>query len=70
MWDKTEPASRFYAVWCLDGNIPRFCHTSMQSATNEAKRLSKGNPGKFFYIMEATAQVYCAKPEPSIINLA
>lgn len=41
----------FYLVWNEDGFAPRFKHSSVTAAENEAERLATANPGQVFYVL-------------------
>lgn len=43
----------FYLVWCEDGNPPTFKHDTLESATQEAERLARKNPGRTFVVLQA-----------------
>lgn len=45
--------SRYWYVFRTDGKAPHKKHTTVGSATTEAKRLSKANPGSTFIVAEA-----------------
>lgn len=42
----------------------RFRHPSLESATTEAQRLSKENPGKPYFVMESIGCEYVPGPPP------
>lgn len=46
---------QFWMVWNLNGNQPRYTHTSESLAENEAKRLARANPGERFVVLEAVS---------------
>lgn len=53
---------KFWMVWNLEGRSPKVRHFTEESATGEAKRLSKENPGQKFYVVEAISK--CIMPDP------
>lgn len=49
---------QFWLVWCPSGPTPpSFQHSTELSASKEAERLAKENPGNRFYVLEA--QAFC-----------
>ncbi len=47
----------YFVVWCEGGGSPTVKHTSYATATNEAKRLARANPGQRFAVL-AAVQAY------------
>lgn len=43
----------FWVVMNPEDNAPKFMHRSESSATTEAERLARKNPGQVFYVMES-----------------
>lgn len=51
---KLEP---FWAVWGIEFGPPTYRHASLESATLEAERLAKANPGSPFVILQSLVAV-------------
>lgn len=47
----------FWFVWTKTGHIPRKAHDTYASATAEASRLARANPGKKFIVLEAVQKI-------------
>ena len=43
----------FFLVWCEGGGAPTMRHSDYATASREAKRLARGNPGQRFTVMVA-----------------
>ncbi|PXW28238.1 hypothetical protein [Paraburkholderia caballeronis] len=51
-----ENKQTFWLVWSpTSERPPRFRHGSEESATKEAERLARANPGQMFVVLEAKA---------------
>lgn len=48
---------RFWMVWRVGGDAPTYQHESELSATDEAHRLARNNPGSVFTVLEAITAV-------------
>lgn len=44
---------KFWLVWSVNGYPPKFKHDSEYSASQEAERLAKENPGSEFVVLVA-----------------
>lgn len=44
---------QFWMVWSPQGRAPTKVHQTLGSATNEAERLARNNPGNQFYVLQA-----------------
>lgn len=60
----TELAKSLYLVWNPSGNSnPRKRHASVDSATQEAKRLAQENPDQEFFVLRAITSIkYSSDP--------
>jgi hypothetical protein len=47
----------FWMVWSERGHAPTYKHDSNRSATSEAERLARTNPGERFYVLRAMRYV-------------
>lgn len=45
----------FYVVWNPNGQMPRYQHTSYESACTEAGRLARLSPGMDFHVLACVA---------------
>ncbi len=45
---------RFWMVWCPEGRAPTVKHDSYERAVSEAERLARANPGREFFVLQAT----------------
>lgn len=48
---------KFWMVYSPQGNTPTVMHSSPSVAMGEASRLATANPGQYFYLLEAMAEV-------------
>ena len=64
-----EPITKFWMVWNVDGNAPRYKHFSKALARDEAKRLAKLNPGNVFVVLAAVDAVVSPILEPQSVKL-
>ena len=44
---------KFWYIWNLEGQPPRYRHCSEHDAIAEANRLARDNPGQYFIVLEA-----------------
>ena len=44
---------KFWYIWNLEGQPPRYRHYSEGDAVLEADRLARDNPGQYFIVLEA-----------------
>ncbi|MFC0305156.1 hypothetical protein ACFSTI_20875 [Rhizorhabdus histidinilytica] len=51
------PIPPFYVVWCEDGASPTRKHDREYQAEQEAKRLSRENPGKKFCVLAPVTRI-------------
>lgn len=58
-----EPIEKFWMVWGLQRNYPRYRHATKQAAQTEAKRLSGEAPGELFVVL-ATVDAYISTINP------
>ena len=47
----------FYVYNVTDHTAPRFLHSEIWNAEQEAERLARANPGKIFQVLALTGQV-------------
>lgn len=46
----------FYMVWTKTGRVPRYAHSTRESAVHEAERLAEIHPGKKFIVLKAESK--------------
>lgn len=67
--DEPPLCERLWMVYNPDGGPPRMTHASKRSATDEAKRLAKANPGRYFFVLQAVAAWRAPEPEPISLRI-
>jgi hypothetical protein len=55
----------FWFVWNPDGRAPSFRHQTIESATQEAERLARLNPGNTFVVLESV----CARRVDDMLRI-
>lgn len=50
----TDDKQVFWMVWSPQGHPPIVRHDHHAKAINEAERLARANPGREFYVLQAT----------------
>lgn len=51
----TYNSTPIWLVWNQNGSSPSYQHHSIDSATSEAERLARRNPGERFIVLESVA---------------
>lgn len=59
-----EPIEKFWMVWGIERNMPRYRHASKAEAQTEAKRLASEAPGELFVVL-ATVDAFAAVVQPA-----
>lgn len=59
----TYAPAPFWLIWSKNGHNPRYTHTTLASAREEAERLARLHPGRTFVIMEGVTKVKVAQAE-------
>ncbi len=64
-----QPIEKFWMVWNVQRNAPRYQHTSKKSAQAEARRLSANAPGELFVVLAAVDAVIAPVLDPQPVKL-
>jgi hypothetical protein len=66
-----DTPSKFWMVWGFDKGTPRFKHSSLAEAVDEATRLATQHPRVEFYVLEAVGRAAAdAPPVPPVTYTA
>lgn len=58
--------SKFFLVWCPDGQSPTYRHPSIESASKEAARLARNAPGSKFFVLKVVGGKVAIDPVSDI----
>lgn len=64
-----QPIEKFWMVWNVQRNAPRYKHASKAAAQAEARRLSVNAPGELFVILAAVEAVIAPVLDPQTVKL-